>query len=105
MHKNNNDVKALIDFNNKIHIITCIYILRLDISIQKTDVKVLKFDRIFFKIFEIVIAIFQIKNKLEYFFFFQKSFLLANTNINLILELLFLFFTNENIIFIYCELI
>ena len=49
--------------------------------------------------FEIVIASFQIENKLGKTWFFQETFLLADFNIDMILKMLFLNFNNVNIQF------
>ena len=41
--------------------------------------------------FGVLIAGFQVENKLGKAWFFQESFLLANTNIEMVLQMLFLF--------------
>lgn len=50
--------------------------------------------------FNIVLANFHIKNKLNKARFFQKTFLLTSININIILGKLFLTFNNVDIVFI-----
>ena len=62
-----------------------------------TNVKAQKIDGSIFKTFEIVLASFQVKNKLRGTQFFQKIFLLADFNIKIILKILFLTFNNTNI--------
>ena len=47
--------------------------------------------------FEMVIAGFQVENKLGRAWFFQESCLLANINIERVLEMLFLTFNNADI--------
>lgn len=47
-----------------------------------------------------VLASFQIENKLDRAYFFGKIFLLSATNVNIILEMFFLTFGNVNILFI-----
>ena len=54
--------------------------------------------------FAIVIADFQIKDKLDQARFFQESFLLAKTSIEVVLGMLFLTFSNTNIQFAEKEL-
>lgn len=56
-------------------------------------------DNSFFEIFKIVLASFQIENKLERVWFFQEIFLLVDTNMEIILEIAFLTFGNINIQF------
>lgn len=46
-----------------------------------------------------IIARFQVLDKFNSTYFFQKTFLLTNTNINIILEIFFLTLSNTNIVF------
>lgn len=48
---------------------------------------------------EMVIARFQISNKFDRIRFFQKTFLLIDSIVNIILEMIFLTFNNVNIVF------
>ena len=58
-----------------------------------------KIDNSIFKILKIVLASFQVKNKLGKARFFKKPFLLADFSMKMILEMLFLTFSNANILF------
>lgn len=71
-----------------------VYILKLDFQVYYTNIKAQKIDDSIFKIFKIVLASFQIKNKLKKTHFFQKTFLLTNLNIKVVLEMLFLNLSN-----------
>lgn len=55
--------------------------------------------------FRIVLASFQINDKLDKAYFFQKTFLLPLISINVIQEILFLIFNNANILFVEKNLI
>lgn len=50
--------------------------------------------------YAMVLAKFLIKNSLEMLGFFEKTFLLANINIEVVLGMLFLFFSNRNVDFV-----
>lgn len=54
-------------------------------------------DSFILKIFEIVLINFNMKNKLEKTWFFQKTFLLIDFIIEMILKILFFIFNNANI--------
>ena len=47
--------------------------------------------------FEIVLASFQVKDKLKKTRFFQKTFLLADFSVEMVLKIMFLIFSNANI--------
>ena len=64
------DVLALLDFKNKINAMTRAYTAQLGIQVQKTDVNVQKIDRFSIKTHGIVIAAFQVLDKLGHFCFF-----------------------------------
>lgn len=55
--------------------------------------------------FEIVLASFQIKNKLGRTRFFQKSFLVTENNMAMILNMVFLTVNNADVLFVKQELI
>ena len=78
---------------------TLAYAKQLGFHIQKTDIRVQKFNGSLFWTFGIVIAVFQVENKLGKARFFQELFLLANTSIEVVLRMLFLILNNTNIQF------
>ena len=55
--------------------------------------------------FEMVLSSFKIKDKLKNARFFQKTFLLANLSIKMVLKMLFFIFSNVNMLFAKQELI
>lgn len=75
----------MINFGSKVNAITLAYALKLNLKVRSTDVGAQKIDDSTFKIFEIVLANFQIENKLKRVRFFQKSFLLADMSMEVVL--------------------
>ena len=90
-------VGALIYSDSEINIMIPAYSAMLDLKIFSTAVRAQKIDRFLLKIFRIVIASFQIKDKLGRDWFFQETFLLANISMEMILRILFLTLGNEDI--------
>ena len=90
---------ALIDFSNKVNTITLGYIFKLGLKICPINFAAQKIDSSTLKMFEIVLASFQIKNKLERARFFQETFLLTNLNIKMVLRMFLLILSNANIKF------
>ena len=95
---------ALINSASKVNAITPAYAKQLGFQVRKTDVKARKIDSSLLKTFEMVIAGFQIEDKLGRAQFFQESFSLAKTSIEVVLRMLFLTFSNANIQFAEKEL-
>lgn len=58
-------IQTLIDSNNKINAMTLPYILKIDFQVCQTNIGAQIIDNSSFEIFEIVLASFQIENKLE----------------------------------------
>lgn len=77
----------------------------LDLWTQKTNIEVSKTDGSSLTTYGIVIAGFKILNKLNKARFFQGTFLLANTKVNIILEILFLTRSNGDVLFVDHEFI
>ena len=76
------------------------YIKQLGLQVQKIDVRAWIINSWLLKTFGIVIAGFQIENKLGRVQFIQKWFLLANTSRKIVLKMPFLIFNNTNIQFV-----
>ena len=64
---------------------------------QKTNVGTQKIDKSSLKTYGIVIAVFQVFDKFGSFWFFQETFLQANINIEIVLNMLFLTFSNADV--------
>ena len=56
---------AQINFGNKVNVMILEYALKLSLKIYSTNVKTKKIDSSIFKMFEMILANFKIKNKLE----------------------------------------
>lgn len=76
------------------------YTAKLGLKIWSIDVWVQKIDDFISKIIYVVLASFQIQNKLKKFWFFQKTFLIIKTSIKLVSAMVFLNFSYANILFI-----
>lgn len=61
------------------------------------NVKTKKNNNFTFETFKIVLVNFQVENKLGQAWYFQKTFLLADISVELILRMFFLIFNNANI--------
>ena len=62
------------------------YAWKLGLKIRKTNIEVQKIDNIILKFFEIMIADFQIEDKIDKSRFFEKVFLVVDTKFELILK-------------------
>ena len=83
---------------------TLAYTKQLGLRTRKTDVGAQKINRLLLATYGIVIAAFQVTDKLSKARFFQQTFLLADTTIKVILGIPFLTFNNANIQFAEKEL-
>ena len=81
------------------------YTSKLGLKVHFTKVGAQKVHDSTLKTFGIVLASFQVEDKLEKVWFFQKTFLLANINMEIVLDMLFLILSNANIQFVQKELI
>ena len=75
-----NNVQALIDSGSKINAMTLAYASKLGLAVRKTEVGAQKIDGSPLVTFGMVIAGFQMQDKLGRDCFFQENFLLANTS-------------------------
>ena len=88
---------VLIDSDSKVNAMTLAYAKQLGLQVQTTDVWAQKIDNSLLRTFEMVIAGFQVEDKLGKVRFFQKLFLLAKTSMEVVLRMLFLIFSNADI--------
>lgn len=72
---------------------------RLGLKVRLTDVKAQKIGSSTLKIFGIVLASLQVDNKLGPSCFFQKTFLMTNISMTMILDMPFLTFSNTDGLF------
>ena len=80
------------------------YATKLGLKIRKIDIKAQKIDGSILETFGMVLADFQMEDKLGRAQFFQETFLLANISIEVIPDMLFLTLSNADIQFIEKEL-
>ena len=102
--KDKETIQALIDPGSKVNAITPTYAKKLGLRTQKTDIGAQKIDRSSLDIFGMVIAGFQVVDKHSRTRFFQKTLLLADTTIEMVLGMPFLTLSNANIQFAEKEL-
>ena len=100
----NPEVHALLDSRSEVNAMTPTYAAKLGLITQKTDIDTEKIDGLALKIYGMVIASFLVQDRLEMVWFFEKTFLLANTNIQVVLKMAFLIFLDTNIWFAEKEL-
>ena len=90
---------ALINSGSEFNAMNLAYPKKLGLQTQRTDVGAQKIDGWLLEIYGMVIAAFQVKDKLSRARFFQEIFLLADTSIEVILGIPFFAFNNVNIQF------
>lgn len=93
------EVKALIDSSGEIIAITPIYKARLGLFIWKTNVKAQKIDKLTLVTYGMVIAQFSLQNKLKKVWFFEKTLLLVDISMKIILRIAFFSLNNVHIWF------
>ena len=103
--KGSDNTQALIDSGSKVNAINSAYAKKLGLCIRQTDVGAQKIDGSHLETFGMVIASFLLKDKLGKVCFFQETFLVADTQIKVILGMPFLTFSNVDIWFAERELV
>lgn len=92
-------MKALIDSSSKVNVMTLAYAIKLDLTTQKTSVGAQKIDNLLLETYDMTSARFSIQDNLKRVQFFEKTFLLADSSMEMALEMPFLSFSNANIEF------
>ena len=100
----NKDDLALFDSGSKVNAMTPAYANHLDLKVRVTDIGMQKIDGSSLATYGMVIAAFQVVDKLGHFWFFQKIFLLGNISMKVVLGMFFLTFSNANVQFVEKEL-
>lgn len=98
--KNTASVRALIDSSNEVNTITPVYASQLGLKVHPTDIKAQNIDGCTLNIFGMVLANFQVENKLNRAQFFQETFLVAITTLEVIYGMFFFTPNRVNIQFI-----
>ena len=91
--------------DSKVNAINPTYAKKLGLRVKQTDVEAQKIDRSYLNIFGMVIAGFSLQHKLGKVRFFQKTFLVADNRMEVVLGMPFLTFSNANIRFAEQELV
>ena len=97
--KNTAEVKALIDSGSEVNAMTLAYASKLGLQVCQTNIGAQKIDGFTLKTFGIVLASFQVEDKLRRARFFQETFSLADISVEVVLEMLFLILSNADIQF------
>ena len=94
-----NKVQALINSGSKLNVITPVYAAELGLMTQKTSVWAQKIDGLPLATYNMASARFLIPDSLKRFWFFEKTFLLADTNMEVVLGMSFFSLSNANVEF------
>ena len=92
-------IRALLDSGSKINAMKPDFAQKLGLYIRKTNVGPQKIDGSTLETFEIVIANFQVEDKVGRPRFFQEIFLVANTKFEMVLGISFLKISNADVVF------
>ena len=103
--KNKNGIQALLNSGSKVNAMNPAYTKKLKLRVRQTDVGVQKINRSHLDTFGMVIAGFSLQDKVEKVWFFQKTFLVADTKMEVVLGMPFLTFNNADIRFVERELV
>ena len=87
----------MLDFGSEVNAMTPAYAAHLSFKVRVNNVGMQKIDGSSLATYDMVIAAFQVINKLGRFWFFQETFLLANVSMEDILGMLFFIFSHANI--------
>ena len=99
-----NEVQTLIDLVSEINAMILVYALKWGFQVYHIDIRAQKIDGSTLKIFKMVIASFQVEDKLRSARFFRETFLLADISVEVVLDMLFLTFSNADVQFVEKEL-
>lgn len=93
------EIMALIDFGSEVNAMNPAYAAKLGLRVQRTDVGSQKIDGSSLDTYGMIIAVFQVLDKFGRLRFFQEIFLLADINIKVVFDKLFLTFSNIDVQF------
>ena len=97
-------VFTLLDLGSKVNAIYPNFAKELDLLIKPTDVRAQKIDGTMLDTFGMVVVPFLVINKANWVKFFEKTFLVANVNPEIIFGMLFLTLSGANVDFLGWEL-
>lgn len=87
-------IKALINSGSEVNIMSLIYVVKWGLTTQKTSIGPQKIDGSLLEIYDMVSAQFLLQDSLKKIRFFEETILLANSSMEMVLEILFLSFGN-----------
>ena len=102
--KNTVKVQALIDSGSEVNAMAPAYAKKLSLWVRKTDVGAQKIDGSTLETYGMVIAGFQVQDKFKKARFFQETFLVADTSMEVVLGMSFLAFSKIEVDFAEKEL-
>ena len=94
----------MIDSGSEVNAMTPAYASKLGLRFCHTDVRAQNIDESIFQTFGMVLANFQVEDKLGRIWFFQETFLLANISAEVVLNMPFLTLSNADVQFVEKEL-
>ena len=97
--KNTAEVRALIDLRSEVNAIAPAYAKKPGLRIRKTNIGAQKIDGSTLETYGMIIADFQVQDKFGKARFFQETFLVADTSIEVILRILFLILSKVKVDF------
>ena len=103
--KDKNGIQALFDSGSEVNAINPAYTKKLGLRVRQTDVEAQKIDRSHLDTFGMIIAGFSLQDKLGKVRFFQETFLVADTRMEVVLGMPFLTLSNADIRFAERELV
>ena len=92
-------VEVLVDFDSEVNVMTLTFANKLGYSTQLVNIGAPKIDGFALKTYTITIVEFSIQDELGKIRFFEETFLLADTSIDIVLGMSFLSLSNANIQF------
>ena len=98
------DILVLLDSGSEVNAMTPAYVVHLDLKVRVTNVGAQKIDGFSLATYGMVIAAFQVVNKLGCSRFFQETFLLADISMEVVLGMPFLTLSNADVQFAEKEL-
>ena len=93
------NVLALLDSRSEVNVMTRAYIVHLDLKVRVTGVGAQKINRSSLATYGMLIAALQVVDKLGRSRFFQKTFLLVDISMEVVLGMPFLTFSNVDVQF------
>ena len=98
--KDTASVRALIDLSSDVNAMILAYASKLDLKVYLTNVRAQKIDGFTLETFGMVLASFEVEDKLGRAQLFQKTFLVADISTEVVLNMSFLTFSNANVSFV-----